>query len=44
VNSSSGACGLFQLFPCPGPEALGPMVNAQLAYLKYEASGLAPWR
>jgi len=43
VNPSSGACGLWQLYPCPGPAALGPMVNAQLAYAKYEASGFAPW-
>lgn len=43
VNLSSGACGLWQLYPCPGLAALGPMVNAQLAYIKYQASGLAPW-
>jgi hypothetical protein len=25
------ACGLWQLYPCPGPDALGPMANAWLA-------------
>jgi hypothetical protein len=43
INLSSGACGLWQLYPCPGIAALGPMVNAELAYIKYQASGLAPW-
>ena len=43
VNPSSGACGLWQLYPCPGSEALGPMVNAELAYAKFRAAGLAPW-
>jgi len=45
VNPSSGACGLFQLYPCPGPAALGPAVNAQLAFAKYRAAGdsLSPW-
>lgn len=37
------ACGAAQLFPCPGPEALDPAINAQYAYAKYQASGLAPW-
>lgn len=43
INSSSGACGLWQLYPCPGPSALSPSVNASLAYQKYRASGLSPW-
>ena len=43
VNSSSGACGLWQMYPCPGPEALNPATNAAMAYAKYQASGLAPW-
>jgi hypothetical protein len=43
VNSSSGACGLWQMYPCPGPEALNPATNAAMAYAKYAASGLAPW-
>lgn len=43
VNSSSGACGLWQLYPCPGPQALDPAVNAHYAYLKWRASGFAPW-
>jgi hypothetical protein len=43
VNPSSGACGLWQMFPCPGPEALNPATNAAMAYAKYAASGLSPW-
>jgi SLT domain-containing protein len=43
INSSSGACGLWQLYPCPGPDALDPARNAAWAYAKYAASGLAPW-
>lgn len=43
TNASSGACGLWQLYPCPGPNAYDPAVNARLAYNKYAASGLAPW-
>jgi alkanesulfonate monooxygenase SsuD/methylene tetrahydromethanopterin reductase-like flavin-dependent oxidoreductase (luciferase family) len=43
VNISSGACGLFQLYPCPGLQALDPATNSALAYAKYQASGLAPW-
>jgi soluble lytic murein transglycosylase-like protein len=43
VNSSSGACGLWQIYPCPGSEALDPARNAALAYSKYQSSGLSPW-
>jgi hypothetical protein len=43
VNLTSGACGLLQLYPCPGLQALNPATNAALAYAKYEASGLSPW-
>lgn len=44
VNSSSGACGLWQMYPCPGPEALNPATNAAMAYAKYQAAGgLSPW-
>jgi soluble lytic murein transglycosylase-like protein len=43
INSSSGACGLWQMYPCPGPEALNPATNAAMAYAKYAASGLSPW-
>lgn len=43
VNSSSGACGLWQLYPCPGSAAFTPSGNAAGAYAKYQASGLAPW-
>lgn len=37
------ACGLLQLYPCPGPHALDPATNVRLAYQKYAASGLSPW-
>lgn len=44
INSSSGACGLTQLYPCYGGSAwLDPMTNLRLAYQKYQASGLSPW-
>jgi len=43
VNLSSGACGIYQLYPCPGLQALDPATNSALAYAKYQASGLAPW-
>jgi hypothetical protein len=44
INSASGACGLFQLYPCSGGSAwLDPATNARLAYEKYQASGFAPW-
>lgn len=44
VNSSSGACGLWQLYPCYGGSAwLDPSTNARYAYAKYAASGFAPW-
>jgi hypothetical protein len=42
VNSSSGACGLTQLYPCP-PGGLDPMTNLRYAYQKYLASGFSPW-
>jgi hypothetical protein len=43
INLTSGACGLFQIYKCPGINALDPAVNAALAYAKYQASGLSPW-
>lgn len=44
INSSSGACGLFQLYPCYGGSAwLDPATNARMAYSKYQASGFSPW-
>ncbi len=54
INSSSGACGLWQLYPCYGGSAwLDPATNARLAYQKYSAdvdpgpgytpAGFAPW-
>lgn len=45
VNSSSGACGLWQMYPCPGTHALDPATNAAMAYAKYVGSGydLDPW-
>lgn len=43
INRSSGACGLWQMYPCPGPEALNAATNAAMAYSKYQASGLSPW-
>lgn len=39
----SNACGLWQIYKCPGPEALNPATNAALAYAKYQAAGLSPW-
>lgn len=43
INPSSGACGLWQMYPCPGSHALNPSVNAAMAFAKYQAGGLAPW-
>lgn len=45
INSSSGACGIWQMYPCPGPEALDPATNAAMAYQKYVGAGysLSPW-
>jgi len=46
INSSSGACGLWQMYPCYGGSAwLDPATNARLAYQKYVAAGysLSPW-
>lgn len=37
------ACGLWQIYTCPGPDALDPARNAALAYAKYQSSGLSPW-
>lgn len=42
INSSSGACGLTQIFPAQ-PGCLDPARNMEMAYAKYQASGLAPW-
>lgn len=42
VNASSGATGLWQIFP-GGSQYLDPAANAAAAYAKYEASGLSPW-
>lgn len=41
--AGGSACGLWQLYPCPGPDALDPARNAALAYSKYQSSGLSPW-
>lgn len=44
INLSSGACGLWQLYPCYGGIAwLDPAANAAGAYQKWLASGFAPW-
>ena len=43
VNPTSGACGLTQLWPCPGPGALDPITNLRYAFAKYQAAGFAPW-
>ena len=45
INPSSGACGLWQMYPCPGSHALDPATNAQMAYSKYVGAGhsLSPW-
>lgn len=37
------ACGLAQLWPCPGSAYLDPLTNLRGAYAKYQASGWAPW-
>ena len=37
------ACGLWQIYTCPGPDALDPARNAALAYSKYQSAGLSPW-
>lgn len=39
------ACGLWQMYPCPGPHALDPATNAAMAYAKYVGAGhsLSPW-
>ncbi len=42
VNASSGATGLWQIYP-GGPQYLDPAANAAAAYAKYAASGLTPW-
>lgn len=45
TTHGSNACGLWQIYTCPGPQALDPAVNAALAYAKYKAAGysLSPW-
>ena len=44
INSSSGACGLTQLYPCYGGAAwLDPITNLRMALQKYHSSGFAPW-
>lgn len=42
INSSSGACGLWQIYPAQ-PGCTDPATNAHLAYEKYAASGFSPW-
>lgn len=42
INSSSGACGIWQIFPAQ-PGCTNPASNAAMAYAKYRASGLTPW-
>lgn len=41
--AGGSACGLLQLYPCPGPQALDPLTNLRYAFTKFEASGFAPW-
>jgi hypothetical protein len=41
--AGGSACGLYQLYPCPGPDALDPARNTALAYSKYQSAGLSPW-
>lgn len=46
INPFSGACGLWQMYPCPGSHALFPATNAAMAYDKYQAACpdcLSPW-
>lgn len=42
INSSSGACGLWQIYPAQSG-CTNPVANAAMAYAKYRASGLSPW-
>jgi len=42
INSSSGACGLWQIYPAQ-PGCTDPAANAAMAYAKFKASGFAPW-
>lgn len=42
INASSGACGLWQIYPAQ-PGCTDPATNAAMAFAKYQASGLAPW-
>lgn len=39
------ACGLWQIYECPGPDALDPARNAALAYAKFVGAGysFSPW-
>lgn len=41
--ADGSACGLWQIYTCPGPDALDPARNAALAYSKYQSSGFSPW-
>lgn len=41
--AGGSACGLTQIYECPGPGALDPVTNLRYAYMKYQASGFAPW-
>jgi len=42
INPSSGACGLWQIYPAQ-PGCTDPATNAALAYSKYRSGGLSPW-
>lgn len=42
INSSSGACGLWQIYPAQ-PGCTDPATNAAQAFAKYQAAGLSPW-
>lgn len=42
INATSGACGLWQIFPAQ-PGCTNPAANAAMAYAKYRAAGLSPW-
>lgn len=41
-NPSSGACGLWQIFP-PQANCGNPLSNAQMAVQKYNTQGLSAW-
>jgi hypothetical protein len=42
INPSSGACGLWQIYP-PQYGCTDPAQNAAMAFAKYQAAGLSPW-